>query len=733
MYSRLMQPRARLKEIPDSLIFHLKRFDFNLRTLQRSKINDYFSFPDVIDMHPYTVSFAEGNPDDVQDLFELVGVLVHSGTAESGHYYSYTRERPSSKKHHTWVEFNDEIVSSWDFGSLETCCFGGPDLRPDSDSGFDKSYSAYMLFYQRTTSLAVQQTQLMVQTPNSPLQVPIHNKLASIIAIENELTLRKYCLYEPAQALLMSRMLNNMRKFNNGVCTSSHNREKDVLHVSLHFLDQVVARAKDLPHFAAYLSAINRICQGCAECSRDYIDWYTGYGDALRMLLLRNPDAAVRSEISNSALAALKKVKADATYAYGFEDDADSMEAAPQVILHFVDGLTQLYDTFHMNTRAWPEYFGLLNDIAHLGRLEAIVLLDRDFLRKILFIVCADPLLPMDPQYQKMWSNITKRMATRPVSYEAIISLLCRLLESCDNSLDPVANTGNRLVGALEGGPIALTRGERHLLVQQWTRTQSNILVEKLLQIDHNDFAVQRILQWLLKWSAETGEMVEESIYRAIVGGLQRSSTNLSPKSALRAAFTYCEHAEATDAVRKTIEEVSRAAQMDNAAGIEYVEFLKDVLDLAEKNGNVTQYEIMHATVDNVGIWAPNLLTSYEASVRAMTETMVRELILDRQDEIAFEDDRDKGAQMVVQSARNLATSCLDFIQETYLRQGVAVVQASLLNIQVVLHECSVYFVEEDQFHIRHDGMLLDTGYLMDIANLYSYDGGTQEVCSGRS
>jgi len=698
--------RARLKEIPDNLIFHLKRFDFNLRTLQRSKINDYYSFPEAIDMHPYTISAAHESDIGNQDLFELVGVLVHSGTAESGHYYSYIRERPSTRPKHTWVEFNDEIVSSWDIKSLETCCFGGPDACPGGDSGFDKSYSAYMLFYQRTSAVTIQQLGLEKANLKGPVYTPIPDKLMSIIAAENELTMRKYCLYEPAQTVFMSRMLSIMRSFNNTSCTSSHDREKGVLQTVFNHLDQVVARTKDLPQFAGYLNAIKKVCQRCAECSRDYIDWYCGCSEALRMLLVRNPDAAARSEISVSILVAFKKIKADATYAYGFDDDVDSMDdAPPQIILHFADGLLRLYETFHQNIRAWPEYFGLLNDIADLGPMEVAVLLDRDFLRKTLLIVCADPFLPIDPQYQKMWSNITKRMATRPVSYEAIIALLCRLLESCDCTLDPVIDNGNRLSQVIEGNAVALTYGERHLLVQQWTRSESNILVEKLLRINQNDFAVQSIIRWLLKWSANTGEELESSIHRAILGGLQKPSSALPARPWLRAALTYCEHGEATNAIRNTIEEVSRAAATDNASGVEFANFYRDVIELVENKSNTTQAEIFYTIVSTVGLWAPNLLTSYESSVRTSTESLVRDLILDQQDHCNFEDDDDERSQMILNGIRSLGVACLDFIQQTYLQDHAAAVQATLFNIRVVLEECSSYFPNDDPFHRRYNSM----------------------------
>jgi ubiquitin carboxyl-terminal hydrolase 34 len=177
------------------LIFHLKRFEFNLRMMQRSKINDYFSFPEKIDMRPYTVEHLMDSPEECpEDVFELVGVLVHSGTAESGHYYSYIKERPSNGTNQPWVEFNDDTVTGWDPKHMESACFGGLDLRAGADTGnvqFDKNYSAYMLFYQRSSYLAAQKRDLERSGMISPIRLPLSPRLSNHIAMENELILRK--------------------------------------------------------------------------------------------------------------------------------------------------------------------------------------------------------------------------------------------------------------------------------------------------------------------------------------------------------------------------------------------------------------------------------------------------------------------------------------------------------------------------------------------------------------
>ena len=51
-----------------------------------------------------------------------MGVLVHSGSANSGHYYSYIKERDGTR----WLEFNDRLVKEFDYANLAKECFGTP-------------------------------------------------------------------------------------------------------------------------------------------------------------------------------------------------------------------------------------------------------------------------------------------------------------------------------------------------------------------------------------------------------------------------------------------------------------------------------------------------------------------------------------------------------------------------------------------------------------------------------
>ena len=71
-------------------------------------------------MKPWTYSgikeqeneqFIDENPEGYYD-YQLSGVLVHSGNADAGHYYSYIKET-EGKNSGKWFEFNDTNVKNF--------------------------------------------------------------------------------------------------------------------------------------------------------------------------------------------------------------------------------------------------------------------------------------------------------------------------------------------------------------------------------------------------------------------------------------------------------------------------------------------------------------------------------------------------------------------------------------------------------------------------------------------
>ena len=101
-----------------------------------------------------------------EDCFEykLVGVTVHSGTANAGHYWSYINTKRginepeendpnwAKTENDPWMEFNDSNVRDFNFEKIKEECYGGDGKGGNDDAwSFGGTYgkSAYMLVYER--------------------------------------------------------------------------------------------------------------------------------------------------------------------------------------------------------------------------------------------------------------------------------------------------------------------------------------------------------------------------------------------------------------------------------------------------------------------------------------------------------------------------------------------------------------------------------------------------------
>eukprot|EP01126_Amoeba_proteus_P054391 TRINITY_DN6691_c0_g1_i10.p2 TRINITY_DN6691_c0_g1~~TRINITY_DN6691_c0_g1_i10.p2 ORF type:complete len:522 (+),score=113.38 TRINITY_DN6691_c0_g1_i10:3766-5331(+) len=155
--------RCVLKDLPSTLIIHLKRFDFDYQTMSRIKLNSMLEFPMDLNMESFTkegVAKAEGERIEEQlrsrtpayYMYELVGVVVHCGSLDYGHYYSYIKERiPLRGTECQWFEFNDIFVKPWNPNQLREDCFGGEEFT--RWSGGTSGKGAYLLVYQRKIPL----------------------------------------------------------------------------------------------------------------------------------------------------------------------------------------------------------------------------------------------------------------------------------------------------------------------------------------------------------------------------------------------------------------------------------------------------------------------------------------------------------------------------------------------------------------------------------------------------
>ena len=111
--------------------------------------------------------FKQPKHDDCFE-YKLVGVNVHSGTADAGHYWSYINTNRGSDEtegdptwiqteNDPWMEFNDSHVSDYKFEQLDDDVSGDAEIQISGGYGGFGGFnwggkygkSAYMLFYER--------------------------------------------------------------------------------------------------------------------------------------------------------------------------------------------------------------------------------------------------------------------------------------------------------------------------------------------------------------------------------------------------------------------------------------------------------------------------------------------------------------------------------------------------------------------------------------------------------
>lgn len=382
--------------MPDNLIFHLKRFDFDLQTLQRNKINDYFEFPDRIDMSQFSLDHLTDPDTPVkQDVFELVGVLVHTGTAETGHYYSYIRGHSLNVNGSglPWLEFNDTEVTDFDPGKIPDACFGG-EVR-NGEYNWSKPYSAYMLFFRRMSTTSV----VVAHTPETTANTMLHDVEPTSTALQeilkdNELLIRRYCLLSPSHAGFVRGLLATMISNKDAICSGDHILEKRVITMAIDHVEQVFSRAKDVPELESTLLAIKKTVIGCSKCCGLVVDWIITRRHEMLNLLLANPNEKTRTLFGDFVSVVLAKIK-ERDSDHWAVDIMDENTGGPKwdpgqgVLSMIVTLLKELMPSLTKYLRNWDQYFILWSRIAAMGVSEIAVMLHEDIFLHCLEITMA--------------------------------------------------------------------------------------------------------------------------------------------------------------------------------------------------------------------------------------------------------------------------------------------------------------------------------------------------------
>ncbi|KAF3938205.1 hypothetical protein ABW19_dt0203147 [Dactylella cylindrospora] len=601
--------RTCLKHIPNQVIFHLKRFEFDLRTMNRSKINDAFEFPTRIDMYPYTMEAINGDSKEMKvDEFELVGVLVHSGTAETGHYYSYIKDRAGKQLDGMplWFEFNDAEVSTFDPSTIPSNCFGGPDSLTGKDGllnhSYMKPYSAYMLFYERVSS--------QPQQPAVPVAIDL--ELRERIFSENEQALRRYCLFDPSHLEFVTKLVPRLQMLNDGVCSEEHDLEMKMLTLLLDTFEQIAIKIKDCEQTADFLAVLRQMIRSCRACCKGMLDWLRSRTDLLRNILLRCLSPKVRQEFSHLLIFALQNVEGEQSPMQDVtEEQVTPIGWVVQECLDYFE-----YLGFHM--RAWDDYFTFLRTFAEMSADNTLLLINNGFLRKSLDVFLIEHL----PRALKMQYGSLARFVEkgRKMSLSGLLDFIGTLLDATDlrNPLGDEEEEEDRPF--TEDQEIPISRRELDNLRYSMKKNGLYILYRPL-DINANPNAVNKILRKLVSNEPHLGLLAE--VVKALYATVAVDPAHLAEPS-LKAIIVFLECVRSANEIREMIRRIAQEVKtIGSHGGIEHLTFFKTAF--VTRNPSFNPSFIANQVIENAKIWAPPLLTYHDEAVRTSTEAFLVE------------------------------------------------------------------------------------------------------------
>ncbi|KAJ9654013.1 hypothetical protein H2198_006868 [Neophaeococcomyces mojaviensis] len=598
--------RACLKEVPDNLIFNLKRFDYDIMTGTRCKVNDEFQFPERIDMMPYTVD-ALSNPDKKlpSDVFELVGVIIHSGTAETGHYYSYVRQRPSARSaKDSWVQFNDHDVTKFEVDQMKDLAFGGCD---QTFSSLSKFYNGYMLFYQRSSSIK-QYSQEYPVFSAGPVIVTLPQELDNQIAQENEICFRRYTAQDPSHAKFIRQIAEQMRPDGESCNKQSvdHTLNDRLMVIILDYIQQVSSRWKEAPEFEETVKLLIEYAKNCPRCAENIVRWF-GYVyerpyDRQRHNVLDcilRPFYVVARKHFATLLSLCYSVlfptlSTDAEEKLGVTDRRRLQKVLAAPLRQVVDNW-QVLQRFN---RGWDQLFSMLHSIARLGRREAVMMVELGFLEKTLEIIWIhyNSNTRGTPVKLKQDYNmyLQAREKNRSFNHAGVMDLFADLLAFVElgparraprSGTVQTSKEENELLGIVDGGGSI---GWIRRIISGRSNADAAALVVKEL-CDYPDLS--------------------DTVGRVLLTGIEESRLLQIAASYIQPCFVYVQNVSQPQLARTMFTKcLACIAESEGIYGGDYLDFIKEGVALQDTVSGFAAQHALAAVFQQLENWAPPLL-----------------------------------------------------------------------------------------------------------------------------
>ncbi|XP_070576482.1 ubiquitin carboxyl-terminal hydrolase 34-like isoform X2 [Ptychodera flava] len=450
------EKRACFKTLPRILSFNTMRYTFNMITMMKEKVNTHFSFPFKLDMYGYTeealMSDSTGNEERLTEdcnkyMYDLIGVTVHTGTADGGHYYSFIRDRIHRKegKADKWYMFNDAEVKPFDHTQIASECFGGEMTTKTYDSvtdkfmdfSFEKTHSAYMLFYERC--------EVDESSKNKPVpKFELSKDLAEWIWKDNMQFQQDKNIFDHAYVNFMWSMCS----FIPTTLPEPNLVQLMAAQLNTTFVLETLIHAKEKPTMLQWIELMTKHFNTCALACEWFLDFMANDDCWPMQILIKCPNQIVRQMFQRLCVHVMQQLRERHAplYLHPMLDEEEEMEIPPEEIgnfscvTRFIKRLLSIIEHgAKPHIKHLTEYFSLLYDFARMGEPECNFLLSIEAIT----IMANFYLGSKAPDYVEVVSDddqdddeeeedvvALSEEKYRPASLEKMIALIATLVEA---------------------------------------------------------------------------------------------------------------------------------------------------------------------------------------------------------------------------------------------------------------------------------------------------------------
>ncbi|XP_018562913.1 ubiquitin carboxyl-terminal hydrolase 34 [Anoplophora glabripennis] len=413
------EKRACFKKLPQILCFNTMRYTFNMLTMLKEKVNTHFSFPLRLNMAGYVEKqlmpqhyqeekLKKNDPESEQLEYDLIGVTVHTGTADGGHYYSFIKDRTAGSRD-KWFLFNDAEVKPFDPNQIAAECFGGEMTSKTYDSvtdkfmdfSFEKTNSAYMLFYERCPLVSTDNTESSSTTLESGEHVLNTSPLpqtTSIAAIELSKELEDW-IWQDNMHFIQDKNIFEHTYFNfmwqicgyipQTILPVQPNVTQKATQLSTSFFIETFIHAKEKPTMVQWVELVTKQFNACQEACIWFLEHMAQDTWWPVQVLLKCPNQMVRQMFQRLCIHVIQRLKQSHSSLY-LEVDRDGPDSGgdekktidpskignASCVTKFIKTLLSLMEHgAKAHLKHLTEYFGFLYEFSKMGEEESKFLL----------------------------------------------------------------------------------------------------------------------------------------------------------------------------------------------------------------------------------------------------------------------------------------------------------------------------------------------------------------------